>query len=142
MSTLRTLSYAALSVLGLLLGGSPALAAQASFSVGAQVVASATADRELLASVPVPSSATLLISARGQRHHAFAGGMAEAGDYFRTALPAQGWHLIQLGGDADRWQEQVWESARGRVVVRLQSALGSVAATRISLTAGAARQPI
>lgn len=142
MNALRTACIATLPILGLLLGGTPALAAQASFSVGAQVVASAPADRELLASVPVPASARLLASARGQRHHAFAGGLADAGDYFRATLPAQGWRLVKAGGDAEHWQEQVWESMRGRVVVRLQAALGSVAATRISLSAGAARQRI
>ena len=142
MNALRTACITTLPILGLLLGGTPALAAQASFSVGARVVASAPADRELLASVPVPAGASLLASARGQRHHAFAGDLADASDYFRATLPTQGWRLVKAGGDAEHWQEQVWESMRGRVVVRLQSALGSVAATRISLSAGAARQGI
>jgi hypothetical protein len=121
-------------------GVAPALAAQSSFSVGAQVVASAPADRELLTSVPVPTGAAVMAVARGQRHHVFEGNIERAAGFFRATLPAQGWRLVQLGGDAEHWQEQVWESARGRVVVRLQAALSSVAATRISLSASAPRQ--
>jgi len=129
-----------LLALSLLLGGTPVLAAQAAFSVGVQVVASAPADRELLAGVPVPAGALAMAASRGVRHHVYDGALDQAADFFRLALPALGWRLVQTGGNAAQWQEQVWESAHGRVVVRLQAALGSVAATRISLSASAPRQ--
>src|SRR3546814_17321426 len=74
---------------------------------------------------------------RNVRDHAFSGSLVQAVDFFRATLPADGWHLVQLGGDGEHSQQQVWESARGRVVVRLQAALGSTAATRIRLSASA-----
>lgn len=107
------------------------------FSVGVQVVSSAPADRTLLASVPTPANAAVMQVSRSARHHAFPGSVAQAAEFFRTALPTSGWHLVQLGGDGEQAQQQVWESRQGRVVVRLQAALGSTAATRISLSASA-----
>lgn len=107
------------------------------FSVGVQVVSSAPADRTLLASVPTPANAALMQVSRSARHHVFAGTLAQAAEFFRAALPASGWHLVQLGGDGEQAQQQVWESAQGRLMVRLQAALGSTAATRISLSASA-----
>src|SRR3546814_2130918 len=83
---------------------------------------------------------TLFRSTRNVRDHAFSGSLVQAADFFRATLPADGWHLVQLGGDGEHSQQQVWESARGRVVVRLQAALGSTAATRISLSASADRK--
>lgn len=114
-------------------------AAHGQFSVGAQVVSSAPADRALLASVPAPANAVLMRATRSVRDHAFSGSLVQAADFFRATLPADGWRLVQLGGDGEHSQQQVWESARGRIVVRLQAALGSTAATRISLSASAPR---
>jgi len=112
-------------------------AAHGQFSVGVQVVSSAPADRALLASVPAPVNAVVMLAGRNARHHVYSGPLAQAADFFRSALPASGWHLVKLGGDGEHTQEQVWESSHGRVVVRLQAALGSSAATRISLSASA-----
>jgi len=112
------------------------------FSVGVQVVSSAPADRALLASVPAPANAAVMAISRSARHHVFSGTLAQAADFFRATLPASGWHLVQLGGDDEQSQQQVWESAHGRVVVRLQAALGSTAATRISLSASAKQRGV
>ncbi|MDP1696533.1 MAG: hypothetical protein Q8L45_01890 [Xanthomonadaceae bacterium] len=117
-------------------------AAHGQFSVGVQVVSSAPADRALLASVPAPANAAVMLAGRNARHHVFSGTIAQAAEFFRATLPTAGWHLVQLGGDSDTAQEQVWESSHGRVVVRLQAALGSTAATRISLNASARRQGV
>jgi hypothetical protein len=112
-------------------------AAHGQFSVGVQVVSSAPADRALLASVPAPVNAVVMLAGRNARHHVYSGPLAQAADFFRSALPASGWHLVKLGGDGEHTQEQVWESSHGRVVVRLQAALGNTTATRISLSASA-----
>lgn len=141
MKVLHTHWILPLLAMSLLLGSAPSEAAQGSFSVGAQVVASAPADRALLASVPVPVGATLMTASLGARHHVFAGQLETAAAFFRNILPTQGWRLVQTGGDGEHRQEQVWESGRGRLVVRLQAAMGGVAATRISLSASAPRRP-
>ena len=112
-------------------------ASHGQFSVGVQVVSSAPADRALLASVPAPATAALIQASRTARHHAFPGTLAQAADFFRATLPGNGWHLVQLGGDSEQAQLQVWESDQGRVLVRLQAALGNTSATRISLSASA-----
>jgi len=112
------------------------------FSVAVTVVSSAPADRAVLASVPAPATAALIQASRTARHHAFPGTLAQAADFFRATLPGNGWHLVQLGGDSEQAQLQVWESDQGRVLVRLQAALGNTSATRISLSASAKAQGV
>lgn len=140
MMALRSCWILPVLALSLSLASAPSQAAQSRFSVGVQVVASAPADRALLASVPVPAGATVMAASLGARHHVFNGRIETAASFFRNALTAQGWRLVQTGGDSEQRQEQIWESTRGRVVVRLQAALGGVAATRISLSASAPRR--
>lgn len=109
------------------------------FSVGVQVLASRPADRDLLASIPAPANAVLIAANAASRHHAYAGTLTQATDFYRERLLAAGWRLLQWRGDGEQALEQVWEGRHGRLLLRLQAALGSVPATRISLAASAVR---
>lgn len=131
-----------IAICALLLGFGPQPAAAGTsgqFSVGVQVVASRPADRSLLASVPLPADAELIGANATSRHHAYAGALAQAAAFYREHLGAAGWRLVQWRGDGEHVLEQLWEGRDGRLLLRLQAALGTVPATRISLSAGAAR---
>ena len=71
------------------------------------------------------------------RHHAYAGSLDQATEFYRQAMPAGGYRLLSERHDASL-RQQVWDNGVARVMVQLQAALGTAPMTRISLQAGKA----
>ena len=111
-------------------------ARSASFSIGATVV-SGRGDSAHLDPLPLPQGSQAMRTDAAGRHHAYAGSLDEASDFYRQAMPADGYRLLSERLETSM-RQQVWDNGVARVVVQLQAALGSAPMTRISLQAGKA----
>lgn len=116
-------------------GGLPAHARSDSFAVGVTVVSGRT-DPALFEAVPLPQPLQVMTIGRYGRHHRYSGALDQAAAFFNAEMPRRGYRLLQLH-EATGAQEQLWEDGRSRVLLRLRQALGTPAATRISVQASA-----
>jgi len=126
-----------LLALGGLAGVAPAR--DAVIGVGVQVVDRRPASA-LLDAIPVPAQARMFDASGHARSYAWAGTPDSAAAFFATEMPRHGYRSLAPRGDG-RALQQVWASERGRVVVRLDRAIGGAELTRIRIHAGAAQAP-
>ena len=111
-------------------------ARSASFGIGATVV-SGRGDSSRLDPLPLPQGSQAMRTDAAGRHHAYAGSLDQATEFYRQAMPAGGYRLLSERHDASL-RQQVWDNGVARVMVQLQAALGTAPMTRISLQAGKA----
>lgn len=123
----------ALLLLATLLLAPLAEARGASFGIGVTVV-SASGDSARLDPLPMPTGSQAMRTDAAGRHQAYAGSLDAASDFYRQAMPAEGYRLLSERHDAGL-QQQVWDNGEARVMVQLQAALGTAPMTRISLQA-------
>lgn len=109
-------------------------ARSASFGIGATVV-SGRGDSAHLDPLPLPQGSQAMRTDAAGRHHAYAGSLDMASEFYRQAMAADGYRLLSERQDGSL-QQQVWDNGVARVVVQLQAALGTAPMTRISLQAG------
>lgn len=74
------------------------------------------------------------------RSYALVGTPESAAAFFETEMPRHGYRALALRGQGPALR-QVWASERGRVVVRLDQAMGGAELTRIRINVGAAGAP-
>ena len=109
-------------------------ARSASLGIGATVV-SAAGDSARLDQLPMPHGSQAMRTDAAGRHNAYAGSLEDASEFYRQAMPADGYRLLSERHGAGLAQ-QIWDNGVARVMVQLQAALGTAPMTRISLQAG------
>ena len=89
-----------------------------------------------LATLPLPPGAQALTSHRFGGSYRYAGAVAQATDFYASAMPQLGYRLA-VNRHVDDAATQVWLRTGERVELEFRQTLGTAASTRIVVTAGA-----
>ena len=123
----------------LALGGLAGVAQARDTTIGVSVqVVDRRPASALLDAIPVPEQARMFDANGHARSYAWAGTPDSAAAFFESEMPRHGYRALALRGEGPALQ-QLWASERGRVVVRLDQAMGGAELTRIRINVGAAR---